>query len=56
MCITFVLVNTRARADEWKLVIANNRDEFYQRPTSKANWRDNDVLCGERLDGYAFSQ
>ena len=36
MCILFAYINNDAKDGEYQLVIANNRDEFYDRPTAPA--------------------
>lgn len=36
MCILFVYVNNNPTPDGYQLIIANNRDEFYDRPTQPA--------------------
>ena len=34
----------------YKLILASNRDEFYDRPTDEANfWSDNPNICGGRV-------
>jgi len=45
MCITFLMLNANAGPDQWQLVLINNRDEEYDRPASKAAWKDG-VLAG----------
>lgn len=48
MCVTFLLVNDQAKEeDEWQIVLINNRDEEYTRPTEPAQFKDG-VLCGQR--------
>jgi uncharacterized protein with NRDE domain len=47
MCVTFLLINDNAE-DEWQMVMINNRDEEYGRPTEGAQWKDG-VLCGRDL-------
>lgn len=46
MCLIFLSVNNHPT---YKLVIAANRDEFYQRRTAPANyWHDNPTILGGR--------
>uniref|UniRef100_A0A915L6S0 Uncharacterized protein n=1 Tax=Romanomermis culicivorax TaxID=13658 RepID=A0A915L6S0_ROMCU len=43
MCITFVWINEECRPgdnENWQLILINNRDEFYSRPTLPARWND----------------
>ncbi|CAD6186653.1 unnamed protein product [Caenorhabditis auriculariae] len=44
MCITFIHV-ARTTASKYKLVVLNNRDEFFDRPSAKMDWREG-VLSG----------
>jgi uncharacterized protein with NRDE domain len=45
MCL--ILFNYKNH-DKYKLILAGNRDEFYERPTEKATWwgKDNHILSG----------
>ena len=45
MCITFFYLGQDAAKDKYKLVLIMNRDEFFKRPTSKAEWQDG-ILAG----------
>ncbi|CAO1381864.1 unnamed protein product [Diamesa serratosioi] len=53
MCISFIYVNPGNLSIKYKLVIANNRDEFYERTTLAANyWKSNDqIISGLDCDG-----
>ena len=45
MCLILTAVNPNS---EYKLVLASNRDEFYERPTKNMFWRTNkNILSGE---------
>ncbi|CAG7822906.1 unnamed protein product [Allacma fusca] len=47
MCILFVSVNAKAKKDEYKLVLASNRDEFYNRSSLPAHrWEDQPHILG----------
>ena len=46
MCLIFISINHHPT---YKLIIAANRDEFYQRKTAAANfWNDNPAILGGR--------
>ncbi len=49
MCVTFVYINPEAigSSEKYQLIVLNNRDENYDRPTSLARW-EGDVLAGRR--------
>uniref|UniRef100_A0A5S6R521 Transport and Golgi organization protein 2 homolog n=1 Tax=Trichuris muris TaxID=70415 RepID=A0A5S6R521_TRIMR len=50
MCLTFLMVNPNAVGPQWQVVLINNRDEEFDRPTSQAEWRySGHVLCS--VDG-----
>ena len=45
MCLILTAINPNS---EFKLVLASNRDEFYERPTKNMFWRaDTNILSGE---------
>ena len=52
MCITFMFINVDEDRDlaPFRLILAMNRDEFLDRPTEIAQWKDcgngNGILCG----------
>lgn len=48
MCIIFLSYNDNPSPDGYKLIIASNRDEFYERPTQVAKfWEKNsNVVAG----------
>lgn len=49
MCILFFILNENARGDEYKLILASNRDEFYSRPALVAGrWKENEYVIGGR--------
>ncbi|KAK6195401.1 hypothetical protein SNE40_000840 [Patella caerulea] len=50
MCLLFLLVNNNAKADEYKLVLVNNRDEYWNRPTKLADFWGKDLNCISGLD------
>jgi len=45
MCVTFIALNPSTDGERYKLIIVNNRDEYYLRPTSKLTW-ENGILAG----------
>lgn len=53
MCISFIYVNPGMISIKYKLVIANNRDEFFERSTLAANyWKSNNqIISGLDCDG-----
>lgn len=47
MCILFLTTNGNAKLGEYKLIVASNRDEFYNRPAKAATaWPDHDCVYG----------
>tara|TARA_B100000424_G_scaffold3998_1_gene2977 strand:+ start:488 stop:649 length:162 start_codon:yes stop_codon:yes gene_type:complete len=45
MCLILTAINPNS---EFKLILASNRDEFYERPTKNMFWRsDKSILSGE---------
>lgn len=45
MCILFVYINNDPAQDGYQLIIANNRDEFYNRPTKPAAFWEKKPDC-----------
>lgn len=46
MCILFFDFQPFPQASAYKLILASNRDEFYDRPTDAAGfWNDNPNIC-----------
>lgn len=47
MCVTFIYLNDEAIGDanKFQLILLNNRDENFDRPTSLASW-ENEILAG----------
>lgn len=53
MCILFLYINPKPKVGEYKIVIVNNRDEFYFRPTKPAHfWDDGQILGGMDLQEH----
>ena len=48
MCITFFYVNPDPKPGEFSLIVIANRDEFIQRPTEEAKWKDG-ILAGRDM-------
>lgn len=47
MCILFFVANGAATGDEYKLILAANRDEYYARPALPAGrWQGNEFVIG----------
>ncbi|KAK7080908.1 Transport and Golgi organization protein 2 [Halocaridina rubra] len=46
MCLLFVYINPSPKEGEYKLVLVNNRDETYSRPTKPAHFWDTGILGG----------
>ncbi|XP_042223687.1 transport and Golgi organization 2 homolog isoform X2 [Homarus americanus] len=46
MCLLFLYINPDPKKGEYKLVLVNNRDESYQRPTKKAHLWDSNLYGG----------
>lgn len=49
MCILFFYINQSATNNEYKLILASNRDESYTRPALPAgHWQENESVIGGR--------
>lgn len=49
MCLIFFAINENATGNEYKLILASNRDEYYTRPAlNAARWQENDCVIGGR--------
>lgn len=49
MCIIFFVVNENATGDQYKLILAANRDEYYARPAlPAAPWLEDKSVIGGR--------
>lgn len=42
MCILFLHTDNNPAPNKFRLILASNRDEYYQRPTRQANFWDED--------------
>lgn len=51
MCLLFVYINPYPKEGDYKVILVNNRDEFYSRPTKAAYFWDSGILGG--ADMYA---
>ncbi|VDN05362.1 unnamed protein product [Thelazia callipaeda] len=54
MCVTFLYLDDKMidNPEGYQLILLNNRDEFFDRPTTLAAWQDN-ILCGlDRKNDY----
>uniref|UniRef100_A0AAF5PU13 Uncharacterized protein n=1 Tax=Wuchereria bancrofti TaxID=6293 RepID=A0AAF5PU13_WUCBA len=54
MCVTFIYLNDKAVDDpkSYQLIVLNNRDELFDRPTLPPTWKDG-ILCGrDQADPY----
>uniref|UniRef100_T1J2R1 Transport and Golgi organization protein 2 n=1 Tax=Strigamia maritima TaxID=126957 RepID=T1J2R1_STRMM len=50
MCVLFFLLNPNPSENGYKLILANNRDEYYTRPTKIADFWDNEPNIISGLD------
>lgn len=49
MCILFFILNKFPKANEYKLILAANRDEYYARPAAiAARWKEYEWVIGGR--------
>lgn len=49
MCILFFYLNESAQSNEYKLILASNRDEYYARPAAiAARWHEDEHVIGGR--------
>uniref|UniRef100_A0A6M2DRK7 Putative transport and golgi organization 2 n=1 Tax=Xenopsylla cheopis TaxID=163159 RepID=A0A6M2DRK7_XENCH len=49
MCILFMFINPNPSTEGYRLILALNRDEFYERPTKQAHkWEENSDIIGGR--------
>lgn len=49
MCIIFFILNENAKDGEYKLILASNRDEHYERPALVAGpWKEDESVIGGR--------
>ena len=58
MCIVFMSISDNPTQDGYKVIIAVNRDEFYNRPTKDLHWWDNepDIISGNAISGVHLVQ
>lgn len=57
MCLLYLFVNPKPKPDEYLLVLANVRDEFFGRPTSGCHiWERNPQLVGRKCKSIHISQ
>ncbi|XP_063866251.1 transport and Golgi organization 2 homolog [Scylla paramamosain] len=52
MCILFLFINPRPKVGEYKAIIVNNRDEFYNRPTKPAHFWDDTIVGGMDIEEH----
>lgn len=52
MCILFLFVNPNPSGHGYQVILANNRDEQYERPTKPADFWDDDEYCISGLDMF----
>ena len=43
MCLLFMYLSDDRFEGKYRIIIANNRDEFWSRPTKPLSWSDNGV-------------
>lgn len=46
MCILFLYINPEPKFGEYKIILVNNRDEMYNRPTKPAHFWNGDQILG----------
>lgn len=51
MCIAFLAISENPHEDGYKIIIAMNRDEYFDRPTKAAQFYDGDppIVAGKGL-------
>jgi uncharacterized protein with NRDE domain len=51
MCIAFLAISENPQEDGYKVIIAMNRDEYFDRPTKEVQFYkgDPDIIAGEKL-------
>lgn len=50
MCILFLHTDNKPAPNKFRLILASNRDEYYQRPTHQAHfWEEDLTVIGGRL-------
>lgn len=51
MCILFLTTNGNAKVGEYKLIVASNRDEFFNRPAKAATaWPNHKNVFGGEFE------
>lgn len=56
MCLLFVYINNNPDDDGYRLILASNRDEFWQRPTGLVDFRDNNKWVGGNVSCLDLAQ
>lgn len=52
MCLLFFYVNNEAKEDEFRFILVNNRDEYWDRPTKSAEkWNRESCISGKHAEG-----
>lgn len=47
MCILFVHVHPEPKKGDYRLIVASNRDEYYDRPAATAKMFETNVIAGK---------
>ena len=51
MCILFLYYCDKPSADGYRLIVASNRDEYYDRPTARATfWEKNPKIIAGKIN------
>lgn len=46
MCILFIHINPNPKEGDYRLIVASNRDEYYERPATPVSKIDNTTIIG----------
>lgn len=52
MCILFIHTDPNPKKEGYRLIVASNRDEYYERPAAPAAQIDNTSVIGGKYRGF----
>lgn len=52
MCILFIHTDPNPKKEGYRLIVASNRDEYYERPAAPAAEIDNTFVIGGKYRGF----